>query len=75
MSVGPLCVPLEEMSVQLLWPFFNWVVGPPGVESCEFFICFGDQSLVQGIIGKYVFPYSLFPFNFNAVSFSHAEGF
>ena len=38
------------------FPFFNWVVCLPGVESCEFFIKFGDQALVWGIIGKYVFP-------------------
>ena len=37
--------------------FLNWVVCLPGVESCEFFIYFGDQTLVWGIIGKYAFPY------------------
>ena len=47
----------------------------PGVEKCEFFIYFGDQTLVQGIIGKYVFPNSWLPFHFNAVFFSHAEAF
>ena len=48
---------LGEVSVQVFWPFFNWIVCLPGVESCEFFIYFGDQTLVWGIIGKYVFPY------------------
>ena len=35
-----------EVSVQVLCPFFNWVVCLPGVESCEFFMYFGDQALV-----------------------------
>ena len=26
------------------------------VESCEFFMYFGDQTLVRGIICKYIFP-------------------
>ena len=46
---------LGEVSVQVLCPFFNWIVCLPGVRSCEFFIYFGDQSLVWGITGKYVF--------------------
>ena len=33
-------------SVQVLCPFFNWVVCLPGVELCEVFIYFGDQTLV-----------------------------
>ena len=45
MSLGPLYVFLGEVSVQVLCPFFNWVVGLPGVELCEFFIYFGDQTL------------------------------
>ena len=56
MSLGPPYVFLGEMSIQVLCPFFNWVC-LSGVESCEFFIYFGDQALVWGIIGKYVFPY------------------
>ena len=58
MSLGPLYVFLGEVSVQVLCPFLNWVVCLPGVEACEFFIYFGDETLVRGIIGKYVFPYS-----------------
>ena len=68
MSLGPLYAFLGEVSVQVLCPFFNWVVCLPGVESCEFFIYFGDQALVSGIIGKYVFPYCWFSFYFNAVT-------
>ena len=41
-----LYVLLGEVSVQVLCPFFNGVVSLPGVESCEFFIYFGDQTLV-----------------------------
>ena len=44
MSLGPLYVFLGEMSVQVLCPFFNWVVCFPGVESYEVFIHFGDQT-------------------------------
>ena len=72
---GPsVCLPWE-VSVQVLCPFFNWIVGPPGVESCEFFIYFGDQTLVRGIIGKYIFPYCRLPFHFADVFFSRAEPF
>ena len=45
--------------------FFNWIVCLPGIESDEFFIYFGDQTLVWCIIGKYVLPYSQFPFHFD----------
>ena len=45
-SMGPLYVLLGEVSVQVLCPFFNWIVCFPGVESCEFFVYFGDQTLV-----------------------------
>ena len=75
MSLGPLYIVLGEVSVRVLCPFFNWVICLPGGESCEFFIYFGDQTLVQGVIGKYIFPYGWFPFHFNAVFFSHAEAF
>ena len=66
---------LEKCPFKSFCPFFNWVVCLPGVESCEFFIYFGDQALVWGIIGKYVFPYCWFSLYFSAVSFSHAEAF
>ena len=44
MSLGPLNVFPREVTVQVLCPFFNWVVCLPGVESCEFFIYFGHQD-------------------------------
>ena len=47
MSLGPLYVLLGEVSVQVLCPFFNWVVCLPGVELCEFFINFVDQTLFE----------------------------
>ena len=75
MSLGPLYVLLGEVSVQVLCPFFNWIVYLPGVELYELYTYFGDQTLFQGIIGKYVFPYGWFSVNFNAVFFSHAEAF
>ena len=50
---GPSVCLLEEVSVQVLCPFFNWVVCLPGVESCEFFIYFGDQAAAQFTIAKY----------------------
>ena len=37
---------LEKCLFKSFAPFFNWVVCLPGVESCEFFIYFGDQALV-----------------------------
>ena len=75
MSLGPFYVLLGEVCVEILCPFFTWVVCLPGVESCEFFIYFGDQSLVQGIICKYIFPYSWFPFHFADALFSRVESF
>ena len=71
----PLYVLLGEVSVQVLCPFFNWVICLPGVESYEFFIYFGEQTLVRGIICKYIFPYGWFPFYFSNVFLSHAEAF
>ena len=46
-----------------------------GVESCEFFIYFGDETLIWGIIGEYVFPYGWFFFHFKAIIFSCAGAF
>ena len=74
MSPGPLYVLLGEVPLQVLCPFFNWILCLPGVESCEFFIYFGNQTFVLGISGRYIFPYNWFPLHF-AVFFSHAEAF
>ena len=64
MSLGLLYVLLGEVSVQVLCSFFNWVVCLPGVESCEFFMNFWDQTFVWGIIDEHIFPYGWFPFHF-----------
>ena len=37
-----LWVLIGEVSVQILFPFFNWIVCLPGVESYEVCIYFGD---------------------------------
>ena len=66
---------LEKCLFRSFAHFLNWIVCFPGAESCEFFICFGDQTLVQGIIGKYIFPYGWFPFHFADVFFSRTEAF
>ena len=71
MSLGPLYVLLGEQFVQVLCPFLNWIVSLSGVELCGFFIYFGDQTLVQGIISKYIFPYVWFPFYIADVFLSH----
>ena len=36
---------------------------------------FGDQNLVRGIIGKYIFPYGQFPFHFDDVFLIYEEAF
>ena len=72
---GPsVCLPWRSVCSSPL-PIFNWIICLPGVESSEFFTYFGDQTLVWGIIGKYVFPHHWLSFHFNTVFFSHAEAF
>ena len=75
MSLGPLYVLLGEVSIQVLCPFFNWVVCLSRVESCEFLIYFGDQTIVSDIIVKYIFLYGWFLFRFAGVFFSRAQAF
>ena len=47
MSLGPLYVLLGEVSVQVLCPFFNWVVCLPGVESCDSLYILEIRSLSE----------------------------
>ena len=68
MSLGPLFVLLGEVSVQVLCPLLNLIVCLSDVELCEFFIYFRDQTLVQGIMDKYIFH--MVGFLLNAVFFS-----
>ena len=73
---GPsVCLPWRSVCSSLLPIFYGVFFCLPGVELCEFFIYFGDQTLVCGIIGKCVFSYTWFSFHLNAVFFSHAEAF
>ena len=53
---------LEKCLFKSFAHFINWVDCLLRVEPYEFFIYFGDQTLVQGIIYKYIFPYGWFPF-------------
>ena len=66
---------LEKCLFRSFVQLLNEVVCLPRTESCEFFIYFADQTLVQGIIGKYIFQYVRIPLNFADVFFSHAEHF
>ena len=63
MSLGPLYILFREVSVQVLCALFNLVVCLAGVKFGESFIYFGDQTLVRGIIDKYIFPCGWFPIN------------
>ena len=74
MSLGQLLL-LGEASVQSSVHFLIGLFVFLGVKLCEFFIYFGDQTLVRDIIGKYIFPLSWFPFPFANVFISHAEAF
>ena len=60
MSMVHVYVFLGELSIQVFRLFFIWIVCLPDVESYEFFTYFGDQTLVGGIISKYIFPYGWF---------------
>ena len=59
MSLGPLCVLLGEVSVQVLCPFLNWIVCLPGVESCEFYIYFGEIKPLSEVSLANMFSHSV----------------
>ena len=63
------------MSVQVLCPFFNWVVCLPEVESREFFIYLEIKPLSEVSLANIFFPYSWFPFHFANVFFTHVKPF
>ena len=75
MPVGPLYVLLGEVSDQVLSQFLDQILCLPGIESHEFFIYFGDYTLGQYIIDKYIFPYGWLLFHFDDSVFSYAEDF
>ena len=74
-SMGPLCVLVGEVSVQVLCPFFNWIVCLPGTELCEFFIYFADQTLVQTPVSLANIFSHIVGFHFADVFFNCAEAF
>ena len=55
---------LEKCLFRSFAHFLNWIVCLPGVEFYVFFIYFGDKTLFQGVIAKYIFLYSWFLFHF-----------
>ena len=65
-----LCMSSLEKCLFRSIAHFNWVVCLLGEESCNFFIYFGDQTLVRGIICKYLFPYGWFPFHLSLIHIS-----
>ena len=54
---------LEKCLFRSFAHFLNWIICIPGVESYDFFMYFGDQTLVQGITGTFIFPYGWFLFH------------
>ena len=45
MSIGHLYVLFGDVSIQVPYPVFNWIVCLPGVELCKFFMYFGINPL------------------------------
>ena len=66
---------LEKYLCSRPLPFFKLDCLSSWVESSEFFIYFGDQTLVRGVIDKYIFHYGWFPLHFDDVFFRHGEAF
>ena len=60
--VGHLNFFFGEVSVQLLCPFFNWIICFLFLEVHELFTYFGCQAFVEFVISEYVLPYCRVPF-------------
>ena len=74
MSLNPLYVLHGEVSVQVLCPFFNWIVFLEW--SCVSSLSVLEiKPLSEANTGKYIFLYGWFLFHFADVFFSHAEAF
>lgn len=56
-------------------PIFNWIILFLVVELWEFFIYFGNNSLIRCMIYKYFLPLSWLSFHFLIVSLETGEGF
>ena len=62
MLLDPLFGLPGEVSVQVLCPFFNWIVRLPGVELYEFFTYFGDLPLSEVSLAN-IFPHMVGSFS------------
>ena len=74
MSFGHLYVLFGEVSIEVLCPFFNWVVSFFGVEFCKYVINFGYKPLIR-YIDKYVLPFFGLSFYFVNVFLCCAKTF
>ena len=63
-----MCV-FGEMSIEVFFPFFNWVIFIIVVELYELLDSFGNQALVCHIICKYFLPFCRFSFFFLLINF------
>ena len=63
MCLLAICISfLGELSVQLLCPFFNWIICFLFVEVHELFIYFGCQPFIRSVICEHILPYCRVPF-------------
>ena len=74
MSLGPLYVLLGEVSVQVLCPFFNWIVCLLALSHVSSLYILEIKSLSEVYLAI-IFPYGWFSFHFVDIFFSHAEAF